>query len=110
MMFTRQLFLLRSSCFSSHVTMDEFTKQVTSAIKSTMHVDLQQTRIIHKKTTHYNHALYSIVHQNFDSSKSAIPCAAMLAVEETVLLIPIPSYTATTLIVQLLPGGREEKV
>ena len=34
----------------------------------------------------------------------------MLTVEETVLLIPIPSYTATTLIVQLLPGGREEKV
>ena len=34
----------------------------------------------------------------------------MLTVEETVLLIPIPSYTATTLIVQLLPGAREEKV
>ena len=33
-----------------------------------------------------------------------------LTVEETVLLIPIPSYTATTLIVQLLPGEREEKV
>ena len=32
----------------------------------------------------------------------------VLTVEETVLLIPIPSYTATTLIVQLLPGGREE--
>ena len=64
--------------------------------------------IIRKKTTHC--IMYSIVHQNFDSSKSAVPCAAMLAVEETVLLIPIPSYTATTLIVQLLPGGREEKV
>ena len=34
----------------------------------------------------------------------------VLTVEETVLLIPIPSYTATTLIVQLLPGEREEKV
>ena len=34
----------------------------------------------------------------------------VLTVEETVLLIPIPSYTATTLIMQLLPGGREEKV
>ena len=46
MMFTRQLFLLHtmcSSCFSSHVTMDEFTKQVTSAIKSTMHVDQWET-------------------------------------------------------------------
>ena len=34
----------------------------------------------------------------------------VLTVEETVLLIPIPSYTATTLIVQLLPGGKEEMV
>ena len=34
----------------------------------------------------------------------------VLVVEETVLLIPIPSYTATTLIVQLLPGAREEMV
>ena len=30
----------------------------------------------------------------------------VLVVEETVLLIPIPSYTATTLIVQLLPRAR----
>ena len=37
-----------------------------------------------------------------------VPCVVVLTVEETVLLIPIPSYTATTLIVQLLPGGREE--
>ena len=34
----------------------------------------------------------------------------VLVVEETVLLIPIPSYTATTLIVQLLPEAREEMV
>ena len=40
----------------------------------------------------------------------SIPCAVVLVVEETVLLIPIPSYTATTLIVQLLPGGREDRV
>ena len=39
-----------------------------------------------------------------------IPSVKVLAVEETVLLIPIPSYTATALIVQLQPGGREEMV
>ena len=84
--------------------MDEFTKQVTSAIKSTMHVD-QWEASTNKNYKQENYPLHSI-----KTSKSAVPCAAMLTVEETVLLIPIPSYTATTLIVQLLPGGREEKV
>ena len=44
------------------------------------------------------------------SGALSLPCVVVLTVEETVLLIPIPSYTATTLIVQLLPGGREEMV
>ena len=47
---------------------------------------------------------------NYFKHLLSLPCVAMLTVEETVLLIPIPSYTATTLIVQLLPGAREEKV
>ena len=82
---------------------------VTLVVKSTMHVDnyrsTVETRIIHKKATHYNHGTLCYI----DSSKS-VPCVVVLTVEETVLLIPIPSYTATTLIVQLLPGGREEIV
>ena len=39
-----------------------------------------------------------------------IPSVRVLIKEVTVLLIPIPSYTATTLIVQLLPEAREEMV
>ena len=49
-------------------------------------------------------------HQSTIQHTCNIPCVVVLVVEETVLLIPIPSYTATTLIVQLLPGGREDKV
>ena len=37
-----------------------------------------------------------------------IPCVVVLTVEETVLLIPALIYTATTLMLQLLPEGREE--
>ena len=39
-----------------------------------------------------------------------IPSVEVLVIDETVLLIPIPSYTATTLIVQLLPGARDKNV
>ena len=41
---------------------------------------------------------------------SVIPSVEVLVIDETVLLVPIPSYTATTLIVQLLPGERGENV
>ena len=46
----------------------------------------------------------------YSSYEFSIHSVVVLVVEETVLLIPIPSYIATTLIMQLLPGGREEKV
>ena len=47
------------------------------------------------------------IHENI-SRHANTPCAVVLTVEETVLLIPALIYTATTLIVQLLPGAREE--